>query len=286
MSPGTTTWSCKSDARFALARVSASADMLAALVRWFGPDQFSASKIAYSYGHTAFRQWNKRPSQRSDPQLLRKGQFYYVEALMREAGGSDHLSVGVAMPDGSQSMPISAPGLLYKRKVELDMPRSMDLAPCAAQGEQCDFSSKALVQFSLGWDAIPAVYTVATDGVRCHAFGSGVGGEQYVHVATDRICAGLSAGAREESAPGHLGGDATDEEVVDDCKRKCNEREDCTHFVSWANQACFTYETCDTTDDGAAVDSTERVYVNVYRTKGKCEYGKSVAPGSKSMGWN
>ena len=39
------------------------------------------------------------------------------------------------------------------------------------------------------------------------------------------------------------------------------------------------------TDDGAAVDSTERVYVNVFRTKGKCEYGKS-APGPRSMGWN
>ena len=76
-----------------------------------------------------------------------------------------------------------------------------------------------------------------------------------------------------------------DEDVVDDCKRKCDERDGCTHFVSWANQACFTYEACDATDDGAAVDSTERVYVNVYRTKGKCEYGKS-APGPKSMGWN
>ena len=76
-----------------------------------------------------------------------------------------------------------------------------------------------------------------------------------------------------------------DEDVVDDCKRRCDERDGCTHFVSWANQACFTYETCDATDDGAAVDSAERVYVNVYRTKGKCEYGKSVAPGL-AMGWN
>ena len=254
-------------------------------LRWFGSDESSTTKIGYHNGHTGFRHWNRRSWQRSPPQMLHKGVFYYIEALMMEGWADDHLSVGVVMPDGSESMPISVPGLLYKRRIELPMPRSMDLAPCAAEGEWCDFSSKALVQFSIGWDAVPAVYTVATDGVRCHAFGSGVGGEQYVHVATDRICAGSSAEGREESAPGHLGGDATDEDVVDDCKRKCNEREECTHFVSWANQACFTYETCDTTDDGAAVDSTERVYVNVYRTKGKCEYGKS-APGPKNMGWN
>ena len=141
---------------------------------------------------------------------------------MREAGGGDHLSVGVAMPDGSQSMPISAPGLLYKRKVELDMPRSMDLAPCAAQGEQCDFSSGA-GSILLGWDAIPAVHTVATDGVRCHAFGSGVGGDQYVHVATDRICSGLSAGEREESAPGHSA--ATPQtRMCGRLQEECNER--------------------------------------------------------------
>ena len=87
--------------------------MFAAPVRWFGPDQFSASLIAFSYSHTCARCWNARPSQRSDPQLLRQGQFYYVEALMREGRGGDHLAVGVAMPDGTESMPISVPGLLY-----------------------------------------------------------------------------------------------------------------------------------------------------------------------------
>ena len=105
---------------------------------------------------------------------------------------------------------------------------------------------------------------------------SGIGGDAYVHVATDRICAGTTAGEEIPSEPDHLGSEATDEEVLDDCRRKCDERADCTHFVSRDNQACKTYATCLVTEPGpdevvtGQAASSERLYVNTRRAPGKC----------------
>ena len=243
---------------------------------WFGEEEESATLIASVPGWTGVRNWNRFPEQRSAPQPLRKGKFYYIEALFQEGGGGDNLAIGVIKPDLTESMPIEVQGHLYKSRVDVTSPRSMELLPCAAEGEQCEFSGMSVVKYSIGWEAVPPLYSVETDGVRCSAFGAGIGGDAYVHVATDRICAGTTAGEEIPSEPDHLGSEATDEEVLDDCRRKCDERADCTHFVSWDNQACKTYATCLVTEPGpdevvtGQAASSERLYVNTRRAPGKC----------------
>ena len=47
------------------------------------------------------------PSQKSAPLTLSQGQVYYIEALMKERRGGDHISVGVKLPSGVLQRPIS-----------------------------------------------------------------------------------------------------------------------------------------------------------------------------------
>ena len=47
------------------------------------------------------------PSQQSSPVQLVKGKIYYMEALMKEGGGGDHITVGVKLPSGTLQRPIS-----------------------------------------------------------------------------------------------------------------------------------------------------------------------------------
>lgn len=50
---------------------------------------------------------HRHPSQRSSVVFLRSGRVYYLEAVMIDAGGPDHLSVGVKIPGGGYQRPIS-----------------------------------------------------------------------------------------------------------------------------------------------------------------------------------
>ena len=73
-----------------------------------------------------------------------------------------------------------------------------------------------------------------------------------------------------ELTPGDLSDDATEKEVIAACRRKCDQRADCTHFVSWDNHACFTYATC----LGTQADTQTafgRLMVNTRRVQGKCD---------------
>lgn len=67
---------------------------------WLSPDNapFGKELLAYHRGATTFAQWNKHPSQRSRKVHLQQGELYYIEALMKEASGGDHLSLGWAYP--------------------------------------------------------------------------------------------------------------------------------------------------------------------------------------------
>ena len=47
------------------------------------------------------------PSQTSSAVQLEKGKVYYMEALMKEGGGGDHIAVGVKLPSGTLQRPIS-----------------------------------------------------------------------------------------------------------------------------------------------------------------------------------
>ena len=64
------------------------------------------SKIAYSLNWTGFRSWNQYPTQKSVEMYLEMGKKYYIEALHKEGGGGDHISVSWQLPNGVTEAPI------------------------------------------------------------------------------------------------------------------------------------------------------------------------------------
>lgn len=69
-------------------------------------------RIAYVNGATNPRQYNKYASQQSALIHLEQGNTYYIEALHKEGVGTDHLSVGMQLPDGTLERPIAHPHLI------------------------------------------------------------------------------------------------------------------------------------------------------------------------------
>ena len=73
--------------------------------------------------------FNRHRSQKSSTVYLRGGRVYFMEAVMVDAGGPDHLSVGVKIPGGRLERPISnkylyiiPPGILaFLRKFSLTL---------------------------------------------------------------------------------------------------------------------------------------------------------------------
>ena len=61
--------------------------------------------------HSYFSEMHRHRSQRSSTVYLRGGRVYFMEALMIDAGGPDHLSVGVRIPGGGLQRPISGKNL-------------------------------------------------------------------------------------------------------------------------------------------------------------------------------
>eukprot|EP01046_Picozoa_sp_COSAG06_P000498 COSAG06_NODE_14_length_35011_cov_20.984132_1_plen_3931_part_10 len=246
---------------------------------WFGEDELSAEKIAFHNSYRSSRSWNCGSCQ-SPPQTLQAGKYYWMEALMQEGGGGDNLAVGMLTPtDISNGVtrptePISVPDRVYSQIATVPA-RAMEMEQCALEGQECSFDNMALVRYSLGWDSVLPMYSVAEGGTTCRPFGT-VGGEEYVHVATDRICADTDEAAQEqEIAPGELPDEYTEKEIVEECQSKCAQRPDCAHFVSWttgeSRGGCFTYSSC--VPQVAERDSARSglVYVNTRRSRGKCD---------------
>jgi hypothetical protein len=75
---------------------------------WLSTDEDPANKqkIAWVQEWTGQRQWDKFKEQQSEPVKLDAGRRYYIEALQKQGGGGDHLSVGWQLPDGTQERPI------------------------------------------------------------------------------------------------------------------------------------------------------------------------------------
>jgi hypothetical protein len=65
-------------------------------------DPANAVEIAFVPGHTAGKQWTKYPEQQSAPVRLQGGRAYYLEALHKQGGGGDHLSVAWGAPGAQQ----------------------------------------------------------------------------------------------------------------------------------------------------------------------------------------
>ena len=81
---------------------------------WLSPDGDPTRKvlIAGFVGWTNYREWNKYAGQQSAPVALQAGQRYYVEALHKEGGGSDNLSVAWTLPNGQVEAPIAGTALV------------------------------------------------------------------------------------------------------------------------------------------------------------------------------
>jgi len=68
---------------------------------WVSPgrDPNTAERVAYVDVWTQYQAWRSTPTQRSAPIALEAGQAYALEALMKEGGGGDHLSVAWSQGD-------------------------------------------------------------------------------------------------------------------------------------------------------------------------------------------
>lgn len=69
------------------------------------------TKIAYHTAWTESRQWNWYATQKSASLYLTAGKKYYIEALQKQAGGGDNLSVAWQLPDGTMEAPIPGSSL-------------------------------------------------------------------------------------------------------------------------------------------------------------------------------
>ena len=81
---------------------------------WLSSDESPANKvrIAYLDGWTTPRRWDKNPTQKSAPIALVAGRRYYIEALLKEGTGNDHLAVGWQLPSGALQRPIPSQWLI------------------------------------------------------------------------------------------------------------------------------------------------------------------------------
>lgn len=81
---------------------------------WLSTDEFVGNRrlIASVRGATAFRQYDKYPSQKSVSIALRAGRKYYIEALHKEGTGNDFISVGWQLPSGAVQQPIPGDRLI------------------------------------------------------------------------------------------------------------------------------------------------------------------------------
>ncbi|KAK3730039.1 hypothetical protein QZH41_009551, partial [Actinostola sp. cb2023] len=71
------------------------------------PDHKSLIAEVTGIRYTDPEQYDKYDTQKSYPVNLEKGKYYYIETLMKEFYGSDHISVAVTMPNGQFITPIS-----------------------------------------------------------------------------------------------------------------------------------------------------------------------------------
>ncbi|RYY26224.1 MAG: hypothetical protein EOP41_04730, partial [Sphingobacteriaceae bacterium] len=76
---------------------------------WLSSDDNPANKtrIASVDGWTNYREFGKYASQKSVTITLSAGKKYYIEALQKEGGGGDNLSVQWQLPDGTTETPIA-----------------------------------------------------------------------------------------------------------------------------------------------------------------------------------
>ena len=75
---------------------------------WLSTDDDPANKVLIGYVDraTGFREWNKHTNQGRTTFWLEAGKRYYIEVLHKQGSGTDHVSVGWQLPDGTMERPI------------------------------------------------------------------------------------------------------------------------------------------------------------------------------------
>jgi hypothetical protein len=75
---------------------------------WLSTDEDPVHKvkIAFLTSYASPREYGKFPEQKSRPIDLKAGRRYYIEALHKEGGGGDHVSVKWLLPTGAEELPI------------------------------------------------------------------------------------------------------------------------------------------------------------------------------------
>jgi hypothetical protein len=73
---------------------------------WISTDDAAPGlkKVASLSGATGHREWGR--ASKSPPIPLVKGRRYYLEALHKQGGGGEHITVGWSLPDGTEEKPI------------------------------------------------------------------------------------------------------------------------------------------------------------------------------------
>jgi len=116
---------------------------------WLSTDADPVNKVRIAYvpnwdSHDAAG-WNNNPQQQvSVPIQLQSGKLYYIEALMTQASGDAHMSVGWTMPGGTVELPISA-GRVFTSPFDENQafPSSISLYQRGTSNKKA----------TLGWDA-------------------------------------------------------------------------------------------------------------------------------------
>jgi len=75
---------------------------------WLSPDADPANRrlVCFIGNYVDLNQWEREPSQRSQPIALKKDQRCFIEVLYKQGGGGAHLKLGWVRPDGVTQRPI------------------------------------------------------------------------------------------------------------------------------------------------------------------------------------
>lgn len=75
---------------------------------WLSSDENPANRrlVCHLYDYAGRDEWEKRPTQRSQPLTLAAGKRYFIEVLYKQGGGSAHLRLGWTLPGGKTERPI------------------------------------------------------------------------------------------------------------------------------------------------------------------------------------
>ncbi len=132
---------------------------------WLSTDENpdGAALICRVNGYVNPRVWASpiHPEQRSVPIHLEVGHTYYVEALHKERGGNDHLSVAWELPDGTFEGPIPSERLSPFVIVPPDITVSIEAIDASAHEEQTDPGTFRVTRVGNTDEAVTVHYAVS-----------------------------------------------------------------------------------------------------------------------------